>query len=161
MLRFAVFYASFVLEEERMRLKLSQTAVIMMAAIAGLFGALLPCGLAVIWLVYRFEPPLAFGTGLFAGCALSALKVFLMERALSRALDMEKGKAKGYASLQALLRYGLTIAALVCGGLCARRWPQAIGLFGIIAGTLTLQLSSYITSLVLKKKEKKEKAGRG
>jgi len=149
------------LEQTKGPSRLSQTAVIMMTVIAGLFGALLPCGLAVIWLVYRFEGPLAFGVGLFAGCALSMLKVYLMERALSRALDMEAGKAKGYASLQALLRYGLTIAALVGAGLCARRWPQAVGLYGAIAGTLTLQLASYITSFVLKAKEKKEKAGRG
>jgi len=144
-----------------MKPKLSDTAKILMLAVAGLFGALLPCGLVVIWLVYRFEPPFAFGAGLFIGCAFSVLKVFLMERALGKALGMEAGKAKGYASLQALARYGLTIAVLVGAGLCARRWPQAIGLFGTVAGTLTLQLASYIAAFVLRKKEKKEKEGRG
>ena len=135
------------------RFRLSKTAAVMVAAIGGLFCALLPCGLLIILLVYRFEAPLAFGTGLFAGCAFSALKVVLMERAFSKILDMDKDRAKGYGLLQMALRFGLTAAALVCAGLCARRWPEVFGLFGAIAGVLTLQLASYITGFMLRKKK--------
>jgi len=128
--------------------KLSRTAVTMLIAIAGLFGALLLAGELVIFLAYRFEGPLPFGIGLLLGCALSAAKVVLLEKALSKAVDMEAEKAKNYARLQMVLRYGLTLLVV----LSAVLFRQAVGLFGIIAGLLTLQLASYIANIFLKNK---------
>jgi len=121
----------------------------MLIAIAGLFGALLLAGELVILLAYRFEKPLAFGIGLLLGCALSAAKVVLLEKALSKAVDLGTEKAKNYARLQMVLRYGLTIL-VVLGAVFFR---EAIGLFGMIAGLLALQLASYITHFALKNKE--------
>ena len=129
--------------------KLSKTAVTMLIAIAGLFGALLTAGLLVIFLAYRFERPLAFGVGLFLGCALSAAKVVLLEKALNRAVELGAEKAKNYARLQMILRYGLTIL-VVLGAVFFR---EVVGVFGMIAGLLVLQAASYIASAVLKGKE--------
>jgi len=129
--------------------KISKTAATMLIAVAGLFGALLLAGELVIFLAYRFEGPLPFGTGLFLGSALSAAKVVLLEKALSRAVDMETEKAKGYARLQMLLRYGLTLLVV----LSAVLFRQAVGLFGMIAGLLTLQLASYIANIALRNKQ--------
>ena len=120
-----------------------------MIAIGGLFCALLLAGLLVIILAYRFERPLAFGVGLFLGCALSAGKVVLLEKTLSKAVDMESEKAKNYARAQMLLRYGLTILVV----LGAVFFKEAIGLYGIIAGLLTLQLASYIAHFALRNKQ--------
>lgn len=127
---------------------LSATAKIMLAVIAALFGALLGIGLAVTLLVYRFEAPLAFGVGLLAGCALSAVKVILLEKALTKAVDMGKQKAQNYTRLQVIARYGLTTLVL----LGAVLFPKVIGLFGIIAGILTLQLASYITGMIVRRR---------
>jgi len=129
--------------------KLSMTAVTMLIAIAGLFGALLLAGELVIFLAYRFEGPIPFGVGLLLGCALSAAKVVLLERSLNRAVDLGADKAKNYARFQMVLRYGLTIV-VVLGAVFFR---QAVGLFGIIAGLLSLQLASYIASIALRKKQ--------
>jgi hypothetical protein len=48
-----------------------------------------------------------------------------------------------------LLRYGLTILVL----LAAVFFRQAVGLFGMIAGLLTLQIASYIANIALKNKQ--------
>jgi len=129
--------------------KLSRTAVTMLIAVAGLFGALLLIGLLIIFLVKRFEGPIPFAAGLLLGCGLSAVKLVLLEKALSKAVDMEAGKAKNYARLQMVLRYGLTLLAV----LPAVLFRQAVGLFGLIAGLLTLQLASYIANIYLKNRQ--------
>ncbi|MDR1059634.1 MAG: hypothetical protein LBL83_00105, partial [Clostridiales bacterium] len=53
---------------------------------------------------------------------------------------------KNYASAQALLRYAGTILVLGCAVLL----PRVFGVFGIIAGVLTLQLAAYIAGALLK-----------
>jgi len=119
----------------------------MIIVIGILFAALLAGGLLIIFFAYRFERPLAFGLGLLTGCALSVLKVILLEKAFNKAVDMGKEKAPNYARLQAVLRYGLTIVVM----LGAVVFPRFIGLFGIIAGILSLQLASYITGFLRRK----------
>jgi membrane protein YqaA with SNARE-associated domain len=128
---------------------LSETARLMLGAICALFAALLPAGLLAASLIYPFEEPLPFAAGLLCGCLLSAAKVILLEKTLARSVDREPASsAKAYATLQALLRYGGTIAVL----LCAVAFPRVIGVFGIAAGILTLQISAYAANFMLKKR---------
>ena len=124
---------------------LSKTGAIMCKALVALFVLLLIAGLLVIRFLYAFERPLPFAVGLLLGCALSALKVVLLEKSLSRSLDMAEKDANNYSSLQAILRYGLTVAVM----LSAVFLPRYVGLFGLILGVLSLQPSAYITSFIL------------
>ena len=139
------------------RLKISKTAAIMMEVVMGLFLLFLVCGLLIAGIVFlitghviRFESPLAYGIGLFVGCLLSVIKIFLLDRSLNRLLDMEGGKAKALGSLQSILRHVLTLGFL----LSAFIFPDYIGRVGIIIGVLSLQVASYITTHRLKKVEK-------
>lgn len=137
------------------RLGLSETARIMCGVIAGLFAGLLAAGLLVALLVHPFERPLPYALGLALGCALSLTKVVLLERALEHAADLGDGKAaKNYGNLMALARYGLTVAVL----LGVVFFPGVFGLFGVIFGILTLQISAYAASHVLRKRERQKSA---
>ena len=128
---------------------LSKTAVVMCITLGILFPALFLIGLLIIQFVYPFEGILPFGTGLLAGILISFAKVVLLEKSISKAVEMDDGgRAKNYANLQSILRY-LGTFALIAG---AVSFPKIFGLFGIIVGILSLQLAAYITAGVLKAK---------
>lgn len=127
-------------------LKISKTAAVMCTVIGVLFLALLAIGLLVAVFLYPFERPAAYALGLLLGCLLSAVKVVLLERALDRSMDMEGAPAKGYASLMAVLRYLLTIFAL----LPVFFFRDVFGLSGVIIGILSLQAAAYITGHIMK-----------
>lgn len=129
--------------------KLSYTAKTMCGVIGIIFGGFLLVGLIVSIFIYRFESPLAYSVGLFLGSALSLVKVILLEKALNSSVELESQKAKNYSSLQAILRYALTIIVL----LLVVFFPKVFGLFGAIIGVLSLQLAAYITTAVLKNKD--------
>ena len=120
----------------------------MCLVIAGLYAALLMLGLLVTLIIYPFEAPLPYALGLTLGCLLSLGKVILLEKALDRSLDAgEEKSAKNYAHFQSILRYLLTIAVLLVVVL----FPRVFGLFGVILGVLSLQISAYITGAIVKK----------
>jgi hypothetical protein len=126
--------------------EVSETAAIMIAALCCIFFALLTAGLLVIGFAYPFEQPLPFGVGLLTGSILSVYKVILLERSLERSVDMEQGIVRNYSTLQAILRYTLTIAVF----LCAVFFPRVIGVFGVVLGALSLQFSAYIANALIK-----------
>ena len=128
-------------------LGLSKTAIVMCACLAFLFVLTWMIGLILIFFVYPFEGVLPFTVGLLTGVLLSMAKVVLLEKALMKALDMGDASAKNYANLQAMLRYVGTAAVLVC----AIFFTEIFGLIGIICGVLSLQVSAYLTTLVLKR----------
>ena len=126
---------------------LSKTAVVMSIILGLLFPTLFLIGFLVIQFVYPFEQILPFGTGLFGGMLISLVKVILLEKSITKAVQMDDGgRAKNYANLQSILRYIGTFA-LIAGAVC---FPKVFGLFGIIVGILSLQLAAYITAGVLK-----------
>lgn len=131
-----------------LRLNISETGVIMCAVIGCLFVLFAVAGLLVSVLIYPFERPAAYVSGLLVGCLLSAVKVILLEKTLDRSADMESGMAKGYASLMAILRYALTIGVL----LLVVFFRGVFGLFGIIIGILSLQAAAYVTAFIIRKK---------
>jgi hypothetical protein len=131
-----------------LNMSMSRTARLMLGSIGAIFACAMAAGLAAIKFAYPFEQPGPFAAGLLAGCLLSAAKVLLLEKSLAQAVERESGaKAKNYASAQALLRYVGTILVLGCAVLL----PRVFGVFGIIAGVLSLQLSAYIASALLKR----------
>ena len=131
---------------------MSRTARLMCAAEGLLFVILLLAGYGVFFFVYPFERPLPYTVGLLTGCLVSCLKIVLMEKTLSRAVDMGKN-AKVYASLHALLRY-LIAAAAVAPAFIFR---GSFGVFGVVAGLLTMQISAFIASVVVSKDKRSAK----
>ncbi len=79
-----------------------------------------------------------FMFGALIGSAVSIAKVFLLERAVDKALTMEQKHAGNYVSIQHILRLLLTGVALALGAII----PQ-ISLWGVAAGILSFQLAIY------------------
>ena len=127
--------------------ELSLTAQVMCKALAGLYPVLLAIGVMVHFFLYPFEKPVAFAVGLLAGTILSASKVVLLEKSLSKSLDMEGKVAKNYANFQMVARYFLTIVVL----LLAAFFRDIIGLFGTVAGILALQPAAYTAAWRIRK----------
>ena len=124
----------------------SRMAKTMCAVECLLFVLLLATGFAIYYALYPFEQPLPYSVGLLTGCAISVIKIMLLEKTLARAVDLGK-RAKLYAAMQALLRYFVTIAAVVPAFI----FRGVFGVFGIVAGLLTLQLSAIIASAITAK----------
>lgn len=131
--------------------KYSETAKIMLLALAVILAVLAALGLVVTLAVYPFEKPLAYVLGLLVGGGLSAMKILLLERSIAKTVDMEQKNAQSMARLHFFLRYGLTVLVLV--GVVLLR--QYIGLFGTLLGLLALQLSAYAANAVELRREKK------
>jgi hypothetical protein len=122
----------------------------MVACECVLFIALLVAGVSVSVFAYPFERPSAYAAGLFAGCAFCAVKILLLDRTLTRAVDMGS-HAKNYVSLHAAIRYIGTVVAFVP----ALAFPKIFGLFGVIAGILSMQLAAYLTHAVMRRLDRK------
>ena len=128
--------------------RLSYTAKTMCATLAGLCVFFLVVGLAVTTWVFPFEPALPYAIGLLAGTLHSMLKVVLLERTLNRAADIgEYGQAKGYGTMQAMLRNLITLALFAM----VFAFRDIFGLFGTILGVLALQMSGYVVGYILRK----------
>lgn len=87
---------------------------------------------------YRSLDFLPFLFGIILGSSLSISKVFLLEKAVDKALDMDNKRAGNYASLNHMLRLLLSGIVLFIGAIV----PQ-ISLWGVVAGILAFQLSLY------------------
>ncbi len=127
--------------------ELSITAQIICKALAVLSLILLVVGLVVTFFLYPFEKPLAFVVGLLAGTILSVLKVVLLEKSLTKSMDMDGKTAKNYSNFQMVARYFLTILVL----LVAAFFRNVIGIFGTVAGILALQPAAYIAAWRIRK----------
>lgn len=99
---------------------------------------------AVIY--YRSFAVLPFVLGTVIGTGVSIWKVFVLERAVDRALGMEKNKANNYVSIQQLLRLAVTGVVLFLGATV----PQ-ISLWGVAAGILAFQLAIYLERFIFQK----------
>ena len=114
-------------------------------------------GLAVIFWIYSFEPPLAYFLGLMFGTGISALKLRLMAKSIEKTLDMEQKDAQNYARLQYVFRYFLTLIAIIPAILLR----DYIGLIGLILGMLSLQFAAYIAGIIERRAEKRRFAEHG
>lgn len=81
---------------------------------------------------------LPFMFGALIGSATSIVKVFLLERAIDKALTMEQKHAGNYVSIQHILRLLLSGAVLFLGAVV----PQ-ISLWGVASGILAFQLAIF------------------
>ncbi len=87
---------------------------------------------------YRSLDFLPFFYGVLAGAAVSIVKVFLLDHAVDKTLNMEQKPAGGYAGISYLLRFALSGAVLILGAVVSQ-----ISLWGTVAGIFAYQLAAY------------------
>ncbi|MEA4969986.1 MAG: ATP synthase subunit I [Candidatus Pelethousia sp.] len=117
---------------------LSKKMIVTICILASIF-------MAASVLYYRSLSCLPFMLGVLLGALASVAKVFLLERAVNRAVNMEKEAAAGYITLQHMLRLFLTGAVLVLAALV-----PAVNLWGAAAGILTYQVAVYLIKFTVK-----------
>jgi len=127
---------------------LSKTAKIMIVSAAVICLALLVLGLIVINFIFAFEKSAAYSLGIALGCIVTAVKIIMLERAITITVDMgEKFKAGALGSLLFLPRYILTGAILVAAFI----FPDIIGRFGVIFALISMQFAAYATNIILRR----------
>ena len=87
-----------------------------------------------------------FPLGVLLTSGVNVLKVFLLDRAIAKTLDMENpSSGSNYIRIQYLLRYLLTGAVLVAAGLISTYCdPPFISIWGALAGVFTLQIAVIV-----------------
>lgn len=81
---------------------------------------------------------LPFLYGALIGSAAAGGKVFLLERAVSKSLSMDKKSAGGYVALQQILRLFITGIVLYVGAV-----SPGISIWGTAVGVLSFQIATY------------------
>lgn len=102
---------------------------ILLIALFGVLGSII---------YYRSLDALPFVFGVVLGSAVSIIKVYLLDRAVNKALTMSEKQAGSYVGLQHILRLFLSGAVLVLGAVVP--W---ISLWGVATGILAFQLATY------------------
>lgn len=115
-------------------MKLSDIARRMITAIL-IISAICLAGSVIYYHSLAFLP---FLLGLVLGTGVSVGKVMLLERAVDKALAMDKGRAGTYVSMHHILRLLLTGGALLIAALVP--W---ISLWGAAAGIFAYQIALY------------------
>jgi len=118
---------------------MSETAKRLIIDIMCQFLIALICGLLLNAFI-KFDTQKAFISGLSLGAAVSAGKVFLMERSISKSLSMQSVSAGLYAVLQITLRNALSAGLLICAALI-----DTISIWGVLAGLVLLQSAAFST----------------
>ena len=119
-------------------MKLSGAAKRMITIIGISFIVLTVGGFAANLAYFYSFRPIPFAIGAFIGCAASALKVIMLDRAITKSFTLDAADAKNYIGLQAFGRFILTGAAVA---IAAFNHPQ-INLWGTAAGILTMQIAA-------------------
>ncbi len=92
---------------------------------------------------YRSLDFLPFLYGVVVGTFSSVLKVVLLDRAVDKAVAMDKKSAHRYVTKQHFLRMIISALALILGA-----FVDLISLWGVIVGVLSYQLGAYGTHSV-------------
>lgn len=103
------------------------------------------CVLASL-IYYRSLAFLPFLFGAILGAGVSILKIFMLERAVTKSLTPEVSNPNAYITGQNLLRFALTAAALLAGALI-----DQISLWGVVAGVFSFQIAVYAANMMTKK----------
>jgi hypothetical protein len=122
---------------EQHEMTLPETARTLAVNITRHFFIALTAGL-IINLFVRFDTQAAFILGVSLGAAVSAAKVFLMERGISRSLSERASYAGAYAMLQMTLRNLLSAGLLIWAVL----W-DGVSIWGALAGLALLQSAAF------------------
>jgi len=89
---------------------------------------------------------LMFGIGVAIGTVGSVLRVLMLLRSASRAIDLSPKDAENSMRISSLARLVITAAALGLSLLCGH-----FGLYGAIVGTIAMTLAAYIAEWLFKR----------
>lgn len=89
---------------------------------------------------------LSWSLGVLFGLVFSILKLKLMEKTFSKALQMPEAKARSYATFHYMLRYLLTGVVLVISALEA-----SINMLGVLVGIVSMKVAAYVQPALIKK----------
>jgi len=118
-------------------MKLSGAAKKMIVVIGISFAVISAAGFVAQALYFPEFQPLPFAIGVLLGCMLSALKVILLDRTVSKALTLEAADAKNYIGIQVFARFILTGVVLATAAI-----NDYVSLWGTAVGILTLQVAA-------------------
>ncbi len=124
-----------------MAFQLSEAGRKMILIIAALFLVALGVGL-----VFKLAPAFIYFKGLLLGSLFAALKVLMLERTLSKAVNMEPKSATNYSRMHYTLRYFLTGLMLAVAAL-----EPSISFLGAVIGLFTFTAAAYSVNFFLKR----------
>ena len=113
-----------------------------------ILGALLLLLILASIAYYRSLAFLPFAAGALLGVALNALKVIMLDRAVKKAIAMEKKSAGNYIGVQNIVRLLLTGLVLVLSAVL-----PFLNLWGAAAGVFTLQIALFLMKRSLRLEE--------
>ncbi|MCL2236154.1 MAG: hypothetical protein FWB98_06925 [Defluviitaleaceae bacterium] len=99
---------------------------------------------------------ISFALGVLLAAIASVVKVLMLERSINKAMDMEANKAHIYMSVSYLPRMILTGAVLVASAI----FFGIFGIFGALAGTLSLTISVYIVRMFENRNKRQNSRGK-
>ena len=109
---------------------------------------------------YRSFSALLFAFGVLIISVLNIGKVFLMERAAKKAVELEQsGTAKSYIQMQYFFRFLLTGVVFIIPMTLAKSMDDPAGIWGSLAGVFTLQIAAFSAKFL--KTEVKKPEGEG
>ena len=109
---------------------------------------------------YRSFSALLFAAGVLILTVLNVGKVFLMERAAIKAVELESGgTAKSYLQTQYFFRFLLTGLVFIAPMTLAKSMDDPASIWGSLAGVFTLQIAAFSAKLVKPEDEKPEEEG--
>ena len=106
----------------------------LIALVVGLFFA----GNKIYWIV-----------GIILGTVASLVKVYMLERTLDKAVDMDPKNANNYTRANYTMRLVVSVVIVVLACLV-----EQINVVGVLIGLLLVQPAAYITNFITAYKEK-------
>ena len=106
----------------------------LIALVVGLFFA----GNKIYWIV-----------GIVLGTIASLIKVYMLERTLDKAVDMDPKNANNYTRANYTMRLVVSVVIVVLACLV-----EQINVVGVLIGLLLVQPAAYITNFITSNKEK-------
>lgn len=87
--------------------------------------------------------------GIVLGTLVSVVKVYMLERALDKAVDMEPKDATNYTRANYTMRLVISVGVVVIA--CV---TKQFNVGGVLIGLLLVQPAAYITNFIITNKEK-------
>jgi uncharacterized Tic20 family protein len=106
----------------------------LIALVVGLFFA----GNKIYWIV-----------GIVLGTVASLIKVYMLERTLDKAVDMDPKNANNYTRANYTMRLVVSVVIVVLACIV-----EQINVVGVLIGLLLVQPAAYITNFITANKEK-------
>lgn len=127
---------------------ISDTGKSIIKIIAALALIALGVGVFVTQVWFKETTPFVYAKGLLFGTIIAVMKLILLDRTLSKSVNMPPARAQNYVRLHYTLRYFLTAVVLVVAAL-----NSSVNLVGVIIGLVLLRPAIYIVNMSQNKRD--------